>query len=77
MKPKEIKILHKVKIKGTLPLCLMREKNSFIAFAPALDLSTCGRTLEEAKKNFAEALDIFFEECLKMGTWNKVLKACR
>ena len=54
----------------------MREKDSFIAFTPALDLSTCGRTLEEAKKNFAEALVIFFEECLRMGTLNDVLESC-
>lgn len=77
MKVKETQILPKVKIKGTIPLCFMREKDSFIAFTPALDLSTCGRTFEEAKKNFAEALEIFFEECFKMGTLDTVFKTCR
>ena len=66
----------KIKIAGTMPLCFMREKNSFVAFSPSLDLSTCGRTFEEAKKNFAEALDIFFEECLAMGTLKEVLESC-
>jgi predicted RNase H-like HicB family nuclease len=75
MKLKETKILPKVKIKGTIPLCFMREKDSFIAFTPALDLSTCGRTFEEAKKNFAEALEIFFEECFSMGTLKEVLES--
>jgi len=65
-----------LEIKGTVPLCFMKEKKSFIAFSPALDLSTCGRTFEEAKTNFTEALDIFFEECIKMGTLNDVLESC-
>jgi predicted RNase H-like HicB family nuclease len=69
--------MSKVKIAATIPLCFLKEKNTFIAFSPALDLSTCGRTFDEAKKNFSEALEIFFEECLKMGTLLKILKICR
>ena len=69
--------MRKVRINSTIPLCFLKENKTFIAFAPALDLSTCGRTFEEAKKNFAEALEIFFEECLKMGTLGKVLELCR
>jgi hypothetical protein len=76
MKLKETKAMQKIKIKGTIPLCFMKEKDSIIAFTPALDLSTCGRTFEEAKKNFIEALDIFFEECLRMGTLKDVLESC-
>jgi len=53
----------------------MKEKGSFVAFSPALDLSTCGKTFEEAKKNFSEALDIFFEECIEMGTLHEVLES--
>ena len=66
----------KIKISGTIPLCFMKEKKSFIAFSPALDLSTCGKTFEQAKKNFSEALEIFFEECLAMGTLKEVLESC-
>jgi predicted RNase H-like HicB family nuclease len=58
-----------------LPICFMKEKGSFVAFSPALDLSTCGKTFEEAKKNFAEALDIFFKECIEMGTLKEVLES--
>ena len=54
----------------------MREKNSYIAFSPALDLSTCGRTFDEAKKNFVEIVDIFFEECIAMGTLKEALESC-
>ena len=63
------------KIAAQVSVCFMKEKESFVAYSPALDLSTCGRTLEEAKKNFLEALDIFFEDCTEMGTLDKVLES--
>ena len=43
-----------------------------MAYTPALDLSTSGTTLEEAKKNFTEAVEIFFDEIVKMGTLEDV-----
>ena len=59
----------------SIPVCFLRERNSFIAYSPVLDLTTCGRSFEEAKNNFSEAMDIFFEECLEMGTLGKVLES--
>jgi len=53
-----------------------KEGKMFIAYSQALDLSTCGKTYEEAKKNFAEALEIFLEECISMGTLPEVLESC-
>lgn len=55
---------------------VLKRKNNFIAYAPALSLSTCGHTFEEAKKNFAEAVNIFFEECLEHDTLEKALEQC-
>jgi hypothetical protein len=66
----------KTKIKAAIPLIFMKEKKTFIAYSPALDLSSCGRTFEEAKNNFIEALRIFYEECISMGTLNEVLESC-
>jgi len=63
-------------IKSKIPVCFLKEKNSFVAYSPAVDLSTCGRTLEEAKKNFVEAFDLFIEECIDMGTLGEVLESC-
>ena len=62
-----------VGIKFSLPLSVLKEGDSFIAYTPALDLSTAGDTFEEAQKNFVEAVNLFFEELLKMGTINEVL----
>jgi predicted RNase H-like HicB family nuclease len=64
------------KINGTIPVFFTKEKESFVAFSGALDLSTCGQTIEEARRNFAEALEIFFEECIKMNSLGEVLESC-
>ena len=42
-----------------LPVLFLKEDKMFVAYSPALDLSTCGKTFEEAKKNFGQAMDIF------------------
>ena len=39
----------------------IKQENRYIAYSPALDLSTSGKTFEEAKKHFAEAATLFFE----------------
>lgn len=57
----------------TLPISILREGDSFIAYTPALDLSTAGNTFEEAQKNFVEAVNIFFEELVEMETLDEVL----
>jgi predicted RNase H-like HicB family nuclease len=56
-----------------LPVSFLKESDQFVAYTPALDLSTSGDTLEEAQKNFTEAVGIFFEEITSMGTLEDVL----
>jgi len=58
-----------------LGVTFMKEDGTFIAHSPALDLSSCGETFEEAKSNFEDAVDIFFDECTKDGTLNQVLES--
>ncbi|MFA5715517.1 MAG: hypothetical protein WC998_07245 [Candidatus Paceibacterota bacterium] len=41
---------------------IFKEDKHFIAYSPNLDLSTCGRTIEQVKKRFKEVVEIFFEE---------------
>ena len=38
-----------------------REGNGFVALCPELDIASEGRTLDEARNNLAEALELFFE----------------
>lgn len=60
-------------IKLNLPVSFIRESDQFVAYTPALDLSTAGATLEDAKKNFTEAVELFFDEITAMGTLEDVL----
>lgn len=52
----------------------MKEGKVFIAYSPALDLSTHGKSIDEAKKNFAEALGLFLEELVEHDTLDLVLE---
>ena len=56
-----------------VPVSYFKEDKSFVAYTPALDLSSAGKTLKEAEKNIAEAVSIFMEEILKQGTLDEVL----
>ena len=56
-----------------LPVVILREEEYFIAHSPVLDLSTSGKSFEEAKKRFEEVVGIFFEELVNKGTLSKVL----
>jgi predicted RNase H-like HicB family nuclease len=57
-----------------LQTSFLREGDKFIAYAPALDLSTSGDTYEQAKKRFEEVVEVFFEEIFNKGTLNEVLE---
>lgn len=60
-------------IKYTIPVTFFKEKSAFVAYSPVLDLSTSGKTFEQAQSRFAEAADIFFEETIEHGTLDEVL----
>ena len=66
--------MKKINVEFNLPVSVFREGNSFIAYTPVLDLSTCGKNYKEAKKRFNEAVKIFFEETIKKGTLSEVLQ---
>ncbi|HEY4496130.1 MAG TPA: hypothetical protein VJC04_02115 [Candidatus Paceibacterota bacterium] len=57
-----------------ISVAFIKEGNQFVAYSPALDLSTCGNTLTEARSRFAEAAKLFFEELKRKGTLKIVLK---
>ncbi len=61
------------KIEFSLSVTVIKEGDTFVAYSPALDLSTVGDTFDEAKKRFGEAVQIFFEEITEKGTVEEAL----
>lgn len=57
----------------SLPVEFFKEGKHFIAYCKPLDFSAFGKTFEEAQKNFAEAVSIFFDELEDKGTTEEVL----
>lgn len=51
-----------------------REGKDIIAFAPALELATCGRDEAHARRQFVKALDAYFRSLKKMGTVREALE---
>ena len=60
--------------KITLTVNILKQAGRYIAYSPALDLSTSGKTEKEAKKRFGEASFLFIEELEKGGTLHEVLR---
>ncbi len=70
------KLESKNNIQSKIPVILFEEGNKVVAYSPAIDLSTCGDTEEQARKRFIEAASIFFDEINRMGTTDDVLAEC-
>ena len=56
-----------------LPVVIMKQGKHFVAYSPAIDLSTVGKSAKEAQRMFTEAAGIFFEEIVGAGTTDEVL----
>lgn len=65
--------MKQVNFQFALPVSIIKEDKSFIAYTPALDLSTVGDTFEAAQQRFEEAVQIFFEEINEQGTVTEAL----
>jgi hypothetical protein len=59
-----------------LPVFIFKERDEYIAWTPALDISTCGESSKQVKRRFEEIVEAFFEEIIEMGTIDDVLKEC-
>lgn len=44
-----------------LTAIIEREGNGYVALCPELDIASQGDTVEEARRNLTEALELFFE----------------
>ncbi len=52
---------------------IFEEDDQYVAVAPELNVSSFGDTPDEAKSAIAEAVELFLEECKRMGTLEDVL----
>lgn len=59
----------------TLPVSIFKEGKTFVAYTPALDISTCADTLAEVKERFFKLIKLFFEELKRKGTTDEVLES--
>lgn len=44
-----------------LTAIIEREENGYVSLCPELDIASQGNTIEEARENLREALELFFE----------------
>jgi len=53
---------------------ILREGDAFVAHVPELDVSTCGDTEAEARRNIADAVQGFLMTAKEQGTLNDILQ---
>ena len=58
----------------SLPVSIFKEGKNYVAFTPALDLSTSASTYEKVQNRFDEIVQIFIDETVKNGTLEKNLE---
>src|ERR1017187_3821440 len=56
-----------------LNIIIKKEGDYYVAYCPALEVSSYGKTRSEAHKMFNEALEIFIEDTHAKGSFEKVL----
>lgn len=58
----------KKNIDVNVSLFVYKEDGLYVAYCPSLDLVTTGHNPTDARANFKELLQIYFEECTRKGT---------
>ena len=53
---------------------IWKEGNMYTAYCPELDVVSCGRDIEEARKNLLEVIEIQLEETAQLGTLKTFLE---
>ena len=65
--------MRKSEFNFNLPVLITKQNKRFVAYTPALDLSTSGKTEKDVKKKFVEIVAIFLEELVESNTIDDVL----
>jgi predicted RNase H-like HicB family nuclease len=53
---------------------IFREGETYVAYVPALDVSSCGATDEEARRNIRDAVRGFLATSAELGTLEEILE---
>lgn len=57
----------------SIPVIIWKEDSQFIAYSPALDITTQGDSVEDAQSMLSDAAEGFFEVIMEQGTMSEVL----
>ena len=55
-------------------IIVFKENETYVAYCPELDISSCGNSIEHAKEMLKTAVRLFLEEAEKIGTLNDILE---
>ncbi|HUT75462.1 MAG TPA: hypothetical protein VM221_11605 [Armatimonadota bacterium] len=55
-------------------MIVFREGEAYVAYCPELEVSSCGRDVDEARANLKTAVRLFIEQTEKLGTLDQVLQ---
>lgn len=58
----------------TFTIQVFQEGRTYVAYTPELDVSSCGRTLDEARGNLGDAVRGFLKSAERQGTLNAILE---
>ncbi len=64
-----------IQVEVKLQVCIEKTDAGYSAFCEQLDVYAEGSSKRKAEKNIREALSLFLETCMEMGTFNEVLVA--
>ena len=52
---------------------VFKEGKTYVAYSPEIDLSSCGRTANQARQRLHQAIELFLDEAKRLGTLTDVL----
>lgn len=53
---------------------LRKEKKGYSAYCPEFEVASCGDTVEEAKENLIEAVELYLESAKQLGILKDILE---
>lgn len=53
---------------------VFKEGDVYVALSQELNVSSFGESIDEARESLRQAIELFVEECLEMGTLEEVLE---